>query len=106
MSQTLLTFSPANPGDTDTYGEDCSVELTKRGTTIQSIGTPEIEQSSASGAAMTITGVTRLAGNLKYAFQATGGSAGVRYTITFPLTLADGNVLNRSVVIPVLQYVS
>lgn len=105
MSQTIPTYSPANPGDIDTYGEDCTAELTARGTTIASIGTPEIDASSLSASMIVISSVTPLSGNLKYGFQAHGGVAGVRYTITFPLTLASGDILNRTVVIPVAQYV-
>lgn len=105
MSQSLPTYGPANPGDQDTYGEDCTGELTARGTTIASIGTPAIDPSSLTASLLVISGVTPLAGNLKFAFRASGGVAGVRYTVTFPLTLADGNVINRSVVIPISQYV-
>jgi len=109
MSQTqtniIPTFSPANPNDNDTYGEDCTREMTARGTTIVSVAAPSIVSVPASATAFTISNITVLAGGLQYAFQGAGGAAGAHYIITFPITLADGNVINRTVIIPVAQYV-
>ncbi len=105
QTNTIPTFSPANPNDIDTYGEDCTREMTARSTTITSVAAPSIVSVPASATALVVSGVVVLSGGLQYAFQAEGGAAGAYYIITFPLTLADGNLLNRTVIIPVAQYV-
>jgi len=95
------TFSPANPNDSDTYGEDCTAAMTARGTTITSVGTPTIVVTPANATPIVISNVSVLTGGLKYAWHGAGGSADSMNIITFPLTLADGNVINRTVRIPI-----
>lgn len=88
------------------YGEDCTAEMTRRATTIIVVGTPTITAFNMPNATpMVVSNITITGDGLSYAWQATGGTPGAHYYITFPLTLADGNFLNRTVIIPVQQYV-
>lgn len=112
MSATLLNsipaFSPADYQDNDTYGEDCTSEMGLRQTTIASIGTPivtRVDLVPMGLSDMTISGVTIQAGGLKFQWQASGGQSHVTYQIRFPITLANGDFINRAVLIPVLAAV-
>lgn len=98
------TFSPASPDDIDTYGENCAQAMAARGTTIVSVGAPEIAPP-VHAPPLTITDIQVVLGGNGYAFKATGGVAGVNYLISFPLTLSDGDVLHRTVMLPVREFV-
>ncbi len=112
MSNTLLnqipTFSPADYQDNDTYGEDCTSEMGLRGTTIVSIGTPIVTRTDLQAIGpsdMVISDVTVTNAGLKFQWQAAGGQNHVTYQIRFPITLANGDFINRAVLIPVLAAV-
>ncbi len=111
MSATLAnlpTFSPADWQDNDTYGEDCTAEMTARSDTIQTIGTPQVTRTDnkpMGPSDLHISTVTILAAGLKFGWAASGGIRGVGYVVKFPLQLTSGNLINRSVVIPIPQFV-
>ena len=108
IAYNIPTFSPANYQDDDTYGEDCTAEMKRRGTTISSIGTPTVTRtdgSPASASDMQIASVTILTGNVSFAWKGSGGIIDMGYYITFPLTLANGDVINRTVLVLVPRYV-
>lgn len=104
----IPTFSPANYQDNDTYGEDCTIEMTSRGTTIASVGAPKVTRADSVPVGandMQVLNISVLSGGLKFAWTGTGGVPNSAYYLTFPLTLANGNVINRTVLVMVPSYV-
>jgi hypothetical protein len=108
IAYNIPTFTPASYQDNDTYGEDCTIEMKNRETTIVSIGTPQVARTDGSPAGagdMQVSSVTILTGDVKFAWKGSGGMVDLAYYITFPLTLANGDIINRTVLVPVPRYV-
>lgn len=111
MSQALAnlpTFSPADWQDNDTYGEDCTTEMTARATTISSVGTPLVTRTDNRPIGpndMQISNISILSAGLKFGWKGSGGVRGIGYIIKFPLQLASGDLINRAVVIPIPRFV-
>lgn len=108
VAYNIPTFSPASYQDNDTYGEDCTAEMKQRGTTIASVGTAtvtKVDGSPAGAGDMQISLTIVLSGGVKFAWKGSGGMIDTGYYITFPLTLVDGDVINRTVLVLVPHYV-
>jgi hypothetical protein len=111
MSATLAnlpTFSGADWQDNDTYGEDCTDEMANRQTTISSVGTPLVSRTDNKSIGpndLVISNISILAAGLKFGWKGSGGVRGIGYIVKFPLQLASGDLINRSVVIPIPQFV-
>lgn len=108
MSNTVPSFSPMQPGDSDTFAEDCTDELTRRADTIVSVGQPTITRTDnfpMGSGDLIASSIVVLAAGLKFGWRSTGGVAGVTYRLSFVLTLASGNTIGRTSLIPVAQAV-
>lgn len=84
---------------------DATANMQARGTTIASIGTPVVsrEDGQAIGAGdLTVSNAQVQAAGLKWSFSAQANNVAV-YLIAFPLTLATGDVITRTVQIPVIS---
>lgn len=104
----IPTFTPAAYQDDDTYGEDCTTEMTARQTTIFAVTLDNVERSDGvptSSVDMQVSNVTVFAGGLKFAWKGIGGVRNTTYYITFELTLNSGDIINRTVCVIVPMYV-
>jgi hypothetical protein len=107
-SNIIPTFSYADPGDTDVYGEDCSAEMFRRGAVITAVGAPTITRTDGVTLGMgefTVSGISVISAGAAFAWTATGGIAGVTYQLRFQLTLSVSGPIYRSVRIPILAAV-
>jgi hypothetical protein len=130
MSQSPLAIRPSFPvfssadfADNDTYGLDCRQSMTLRGDHIVSallVGVTRADNVAMTSSDLQVSLVNVVpAGSVVYlrsgpliaplgmfvSWQATGGLQGACYWIKLALTLASGNVINRTCSVDVPPYV-
>jgi hypothetical protein len=95
-----IKFDPADPNDQDTYSLDFTLDLDQTQSEII-VGTPIVTTSLIPiGVSNLTTTTAEVNGNIVSTFI-TGGVANTLCLVSFEITTSLGNVLNRSVILPI-----
>ena len=109
VDEVVMTYSPDfNPDpipvgsmfttDSDVFNFDCTANMTARGDTIASVGTPLIQRDD--GAVLTAADISAAApavvvGGLQFTCLITANGACANYNVGFPMTLTSGGKITR-----------
>lgn len=104
----LPTFTPADFEDNDTYGEDCTSELTIRGSSLSAVTLASVARNDGRVVGTndyTVSAIAIIPGGLKFVWRGTGGVVNSTYYVKFRLVLSTGETLYRTVVVMTPAYV-